>query len=470
MNYKDLKILIWPFVIVICLAFFFAFALPLRADTSMIDAYYASSTCGGTISTWTQGFTASSTNIANISLVIKNGSAVYLDLYICKGPIDASTTTAKNRACLGNAQQVIKYEHNIFLATSSTYRIVKFEFEPAVLIVGGVNYYYTFVDYSDTATLCYANVDHYKMGCVLYMGGAYAGNCFANPAGLYDLSFRINYDETWYPTGTGDENPTGNYDYSLEDYRSDINTVNYQVCWLEETCNLWFSFNQKAIGKKVYTTPDIVFQQWPAFSIASTTIRATPLWQNKVILPATTTEQKKDYCLYMVDSVYGDLRKCGITIDYLASSTFDDIFPISQYDIEHVCDSIATSTGSILDDIRYGIECAARKTVYWLFIPNKESISGFVNNAAELKKVVPFNLYFDLADKAGAAIASTTTSGNDTFGIPFVNASGSIYILPVISSTSMPRAIGQTNTNTFRMTIGYLMWTGLAIGIFFIIF
>jgi hypothetical protein len=51
-------------------------------------------------------------------------------------------------------------------------------------------------------------------------------------------------------------------------------------------------------------------------------------------------------------------------------------------------------------------------------------------------------------------------------GMPFIDTGGDFTILPIISSTTLPNAIGEANTGLFRSTIQWIMWLSVAILIY----
>jgi len=262
------------------------------------------------------------------------------------------------------------------------------------------------------------------------------------------------------------DNTTINLDGNLLDWRSDINTVDYQLCFFGDLCRLWFSFNDKAIGNNVYLTPDQQLKQNPAYALATTTIFYDPRYQNYINTPAQTVATATDYCLYMIDDTYGDLLYCGITIEWVSSSTYaSDIF--NKLDIAHACDTVSTSSGSFFDDFRYGIECGFRKVSFWAFTPTPDSVKYFFESSQKIKTVFPFNTYFSLVSAAQDAIASSSISRNNTIGLPMIDTGGNFYILPVLASSSMSNTIGSANNNIFRSTLGWIMWLIVAAIVFF---
>lgn len=147
---------------------------------------------------------------------------------------------------------------------------------------------------------------------------------------------------------------------------------------------------------------------------------------------------------------------------YIANSAESDYMIGENWSIaeEDICQNIATSTyiGQI--------ECSLKKTGYWLFYPSKNSVDSIKNNFNDLKNSFPFNAFFDLTDIMESSIASTTTDMSGSFDVPMITATGTYYMLPVLSSSSVPNLIGQTNTNLIRNTISWIMWCMTAYIIF----
>ena len=121
-----------------------------------------------------------------------------------------------------------------------------------------------------------------------------------------------------------------------------------------------------------------------------------------------------------------------------------------------ICKNIDTTT------IMGSIECAFRKLIYWSIIPSNDSINGLTDSYNKLKLSFPLNAFFGLTDAIKVGLATSTTL-NDNLGIPFIKDTGEIYILPILSSTSLPNLIGTENTNLFRTTLGWLLWIGAGI-------
>lgn len=421
-----------------------------------------------------QTFLATSSNISSISIYKGGvlGTTTYVML-LCFGTYDTGVSYQINKKCLGY-QQIIKASSSPKTVFPTIY-YTWFNFDiPDTKVASGSTYFFsldTDSDKSQSTTYNYGRCDSDNTNPYPY------GNLFILPVGNFDNTFRIYYETNYVeppelpPDYYYNGEPQYEADKSLLKWRSDINTVAYQICFINENCNLWFSFNQQAINDKVNLLYSDILPHNPTKSIATTTITATPVWQNKINVPIMTTAGARKYCLYLQDAEFGDLLNCGIEINWVSTSTFEDILGIPGIiTYENVCDSIATSSGSILDDIRFAIECGFRRLNLWAFKPSPDALKTFSNNYSLLKRAFPFNIYFDLTDIVSTAVSTTTTNFDDSFKIPFIEKNtAEFYMLPIISSSSMANAIGQNNADTFRSTIGYFLYILTAGAIFFII-
>lgn len=127
----------------------------------------------------------------------------------------------------------------------------------------------------------------------------------------------------------------------------------------------------------------------------------------------------------------------------------------------NTCDCNFTSTSTNLFDIAgNAIYCAIKSSICWAFVPDSGTIQNLASSTKQFESKFPFNTFFDLTNSVHAAV-STTTNMTNSLGLPFIRKTGTtteFYILPVISSSSMPKAIGQNNTNIFRKGIGYVAY------------
>lgn len=147
------------------------------------------------------------------------------------------------------------------------------------------------------------------------------------------------------------------------------------------------------------------------------------------------------------------------------SSTFVEFPTYSPLTYLDICKDVATSTGG-LDDIRYGIECGFKKIVFWSFYPSQDSVKNLNGSFNNFKNEFPFSAYFGLIDTVKNSISTSTMTTNGTLKMPFINKTGDFITLNIMSSTSMPNLIGQTNTNLFRNSITWIIWLMVAFIIF----
>lgn len=267
-----------------------------------------------------------------------------------------------------------------------------------------------------------------------------------------DVNFHFNNDVIVYETDPS-------LLTTLPDFKFPFNST----CFTNEVCNISFTYNTLAIGGTMYLTPYEAGKEWPEYAIASTAIDyVNGLLELPIAIPPQATATTTKYCFYL-DHSTGDIKKCYTSVYWIASSTFQDLFDYeTEYD--HACDNVATSTG-IFDEFRYGVECGLIKASVWLLYPRNETLPKFMNNTEKVKRVFPFNTFFDLTTIVKNELASSTNAST-TIGMPFIRKTGTTtdyYILPVISSSSMPNLIGQDNNTLFRNSLGYFAWILTAI-------
>lgn len=230
------------------------------------------------------------------------------------------------------------------------------------------------------------------------------------------------------------------------------------ICDLDTTCLYPVRYNNLAVGKYVYLW-DFNNGSWIDSELYDTLqIQATTTGINYLDVPATSTEQKIYYWIELQNREVFQAE-----VEYLATTTqfFPEFDGCSE---EVVCASVATSSGEFFDDFRFGVACGFRQFVCWALVPTPPAQKYFYNSANQLKMSFPFNTYFGLTSIVNTALA-TSTNMNGTIGIPFIETpeqGGDFYIMPVLSSSSMPNAIGQENTDLFRLTISYLIWIAVA--------
>lgn len=128
-----------------------------------------------------------------------------------------------------------------------------------------------------------------------------------------------------------------------------------------------------------------------------------------------------------------------------------DIPPINA---STTCSDLGTSTFD-------NLVCGLRISGAWLFQPNCESLNYFSDNYNTLQGAPPFNIFFQFTNTIKTALNNSSTTTSTVFSIPMVNqmgASNTIYMMPVISSSTLSNAIGQENNNLFRQTLTWVIW------------
>jgi len=376
--------------------------------------------------------------------------------------VEATTTIDQlsfyvSGSCSGSGYprlSVINYGH----ATQNSAEIADFNYAVPTLI--------TFSDL-DMTIYPYSGLPVTRIRIDCQSGNYYYWGAAVNPFDEADVSMVSNsgsdYNSIMYFDIDGPELPPGpsfsssGPDYSLLTWRSDINTVTHQFCFLGEPCNLWFSFNEKAIGREVYFLPDVAGEQDPDHAVASTTIEYSGVWQNYIEIPIEESFATSTNCLYLVDPVYGDALYCGIGITWISEDEFSAYLE-GVLDYLTICDSVATSSGEFFDDFRYGLECGARKFVWWLTDIDPKSIGFFSGNVEKLKESFPLNTVYSIVGIFQDTIASTTLSDNGSFPMPMIDKEGNIEMIPVISSSSLPATIGAENSSLFRTAQDWLLY------------
>ena len=117
-----------------------------------------------------------------------------------------------------------------------------------------------------------------------------------------------------------------------------------------------------------------------------------------------------------------------------------------------ICEGIATST--LMGDL----ECIVKKSIAWAFYPSEKSLQALKDAYEKVQTVFPFSVYFDITGAIDDAIATTTTTTTGVIKMPMITATGTYYMLPVLSSSSLPNLIGGTNANLFRNSLSWILW------------
>ena len=243
-----------------------------------------------------------------------------------------------------------------------------------------------------------------------------------------------------------------------------------------------FSINDSSYWTKYsFLNVDLAFFHYTSGVVDATTSLSVYRYPMSNFVPKTTydviledklsfPDQKGPYqALISLKGVYDDGSSDSLALDYvnfgIATST-SGYSPTAW--CSGLCDDLIASSSSEwwqfwdwgADKIGGDLMCAGRYTICYAVQPHSFSTAMFNNIYEDFKTVFPFNTFFDIASTTKNSFASSTMNTNQTFGIPMLNtSSSSLYILPVLSSSTLPNFIGQSNATLFRTTIGYLMYT-----------
>jgi hypothetical protein len=229
--------------------------------------------------------------------------------------------------------------------------------------------------------------------------------------------------------------------------------------------HLFFSYNFVGRG-----TPTNVCL-WDYYHATSTgycdtnTLLTTGPGLDSITVPTPTINTDNAYRFYATFSgtstLWSDIF--NVIWSHGGSKPFPEPACIDQgVDYTGACSSYDTSTtwGIIL--------CAAEKATIstWAhiqnpFTPTCNSIKYLTGQITQFKQAPPFSMLFDFTDTIKSAIDTAGTATSTTLGlgsVPMINASGTIYMLPVLSSSSMTNMIGSSNVSLYRQIITWIIW------------
>lgn len=234
-----------------------------------------------------------------------------------------------------------------------------------------------------------------------------------------------------------------------------------QTCIVGEACYLRVNYSFDSVDDFIYLMPYENHDNLED-AISTTTLTAQQLLQVSILLPTKGSPQTVQYCLYQSGDDT-DVFYCDLKVNWVDSSQLESYFNLSCDD---VCDSVATSSGTTWDDLRYGIECGFNKAMCFAFIPSESAFDDLLAAVNEMENSFPYNTVFYFTNEMENIINDLEQEDN-TIGMPWITKDGEYYMLPVLSSSSVPNAIGEENAATFRQTIGYFPWIIVLILIIF---
>lgn len=126
------------------------------------------------------------------------------------------------------------------------------------------------------------------------------------------------------------------------------------------------------------------------------------------LAPQTATTSIS-YCITVVSAGEAEKKFCGISV-FWDSTLNGELGYFDPYDITQACNEVATSSGTMWDDFRYGIECGFNKSMYWLFHPSDNAMEGLIEAKNEISNEFPINVYKIVFSKMANATSTLATS------------------------------------------------------------
>jgi len=178
------------------------------------------------------------------------------------------------------------------------------------------------------------------------------------------------------------------------------------LCFIGQSCLLWFGYSFDSIGADVYLLPgDGTSPDDSEFSPRSLIEGSTLKDYFTLSEPATAVTE--EYCLYLdypdrtdIDKIY-----CGIEVKWLFDDFVSNRFTDCAAD---VCLDVASSTGTF-DDLRYGVECGLRKAGAWMICPSDNSVIEFAQSYYTLQNSFPLSVLNQVRKQAQRIDLATTS-------------------------------------------------------------
>ena len=392
-------------------------------------------------------------------------------LYFCKGHNISSTTIATNCNCTNN---------QLILATTTA----NFSGWWHKNLVNGQSYMSVQAGQPYYFCISSANIFLARDVDTRYSRGTGFSSVYQN----FDYSF---YTDIWVPADQSLVtflNPTDNYPLNIYNYSAPITSPQY-FDW-----NIDYTISSSTITSWPSDIPQILIQYVNATSsvvntvtMANTDLRFSFYTPGEIYnvtsndltdFPTQTGVYTAEVDLWRTHLIsgnryYDDILASSTIQFFIATST-----PITSNTAwcNNLCSDLDLGTattssfwsGLVPNLLNNGI-CAIRYGACYLFWPDSTVIGQLNNTYNNFKVSFPFNVYYDLASTTQNALA-TSTNMKGTFKMPFVTNAGKATTITVLSSSSVPNLIGQTNSNLFRTTMGYLIWLITAGAIAFMAF
>jgi len=238
-----------------------------------------------------------------------------------------------------------------------------------------------------------------------------------------------------------------------------------------------YNFNVSQASYNTYQTYTILINYNASTSNPSlaNTSKILDYYDKSQLLPNITTQTFTNNSSTNVPSQIGDyqgsLELMGDTTA-LAYSPFNFYIGTTTPSTNNAwCGNVCTNeatTSDFFTGFKNGFICGGQLILCFALYPDNFTL-GVLNSAyTDFQQSFPFNVWFQLASTT-QAVFSTTTSQNATFGMPMINKTGNLYILPVLSSSSVGNLIGKTNSSNFRTDLSYIIYAIYACGIILIL-
>lgn len=230
------------------------------------------------------------------------------------------------------------------------------------------------------------------------------------------------------------------------------------ICITNELCyiNLSGTINEENWFIELHAYGD---GNWGENILATTTIENG---DGRILVPNSTIATKTPYTIISMDNnvLPQEIEISNATVIWLTN------FPGNMYStstLSHVCDDIATSTGTRYDDLRYGLECGTRKAIYWAFVPNKVIFDDLNYTYTKFQNAFPFSVPFEVFNLVKNSASSTLSDNIDINAT--VKLGNSTSSIKIFGTSLIDDLVGSSTRKTLRDTGGYFIYLITILGI-----
>lgn len=226
-----------------------------------------------------------------------------------------------------------------------------------------------------------------------------------------DYSGNISLSDTFI-------NPTDwtNEYFSLSPETLKFYTPPTDVCFVNGECKITMYYNELAQGSTVYFLYDDGRSLFPNNSEFDFTISTSSVAEYQFSVDSLFEATTTPYCLFLDSINQETYLRCGMKIQWVATSSYEYVFA----DSTDPCDQVASSTGTFWDDMRYGVECGFKRIIKWSFVPSPTSMDKILDSKDKVMNSFPFSIITDVNDVV--TVTSQSTSTMLTYG-DFINLS-----------------------------------------------